>query len=102
VVAGVHDAHGGDVAKGLVDLGRFALDLGDDVAGGDVGLLFGGKPGLGDPYGVRCLPGDPHGGRDADGVDVVVGLGLVGVTDLDVALGVGDLGRPGDHLLAEE
>ena len=94
VVAGVHDAHRGDVAEGLVGLGWFALDLGDDVLRGDVGLLLGGQPGLGDADGMGGLPGDLDGRGDADGVDVVVGLGLVGVADLDVALGIRDVGGP--------
>jgi hypothetical protein len=65
-----------------VGLGRFALDLGDDVLCGDVRLLLGGQAGLGDPERVGRLPGDLDRSRDADGVDVVVDLALVGVTTL--------------------
>jgi len=47
VVACIHDTYRGDLAELLVGARFLASDLGRDVLGRHVGLLFGGEAGLG-------------------------------------------------------
>src|SRR6516225_2058589 len=102
VVAGVHHAYRLDVAELLVLRRLLAAHLVTDVLRRHVGLLLGGETGLGDGDGVGRSPRYVDSGGDADGVDVVVGLGLVRVVHPHVALFVVDLDRLGDHVLPDE
>src|SRR6266545_4161215 len=102
VVAGVHYANSLDVSEGLGEGGLLSLDLCGDVASSGVGHHLGREAGLGDADGRRGLPGDVDGSCDADGVDVVVLLALVGVPHPDIALVVGKPVSAPEELLAHE